>query len=124
MGVGCSRDCSRITSETDHIAGWEIGPDNCASVDEFGRLPLSGTRKFIQKRRYAKPQGCVESTMGQPRNRGRRSAARAASVHHDLVSQFCFAENVTHFHRDLARSLRLEFEIVNLTRVHSHRGVA
>jgi hypothetical protein len=33
-------------------------------------------------------------------------------------------ESVTHFYRDLARTLWLEFEIVNLTRVHSHSGVA
>ena len=79
---------------------------------EHGSLSRSGVMRSLKV------------VLSRPAPAVARLAARAASVHHDLVSQFCFAENVTHFHRDLARSLRLEFEIVNLTRVHSHRGVA
>src|ERR1019366_1857898 len=68
------------------------------------------------------PPAFNKRAIAAKRGRGspwRRAAAVTASLHHHLRIQFCIAENIAHFYRDLARTLRLEFEIVNLARVNS-----
>jgi hypothetical protein len=44
----------------------------------------------------------------------RRAFAVTASLHKNLHIQFCISENSAYFDRNLARTFRLEFEVVNL----------